>query len=322
MSNLPRRTLLAATAGLATAGVLNFGQPQAGTASVLPKTPAKRPVPPACWNRTKWFGLFEAQGARAWPAAPKPSAGLLFVKLNSTFTVARLQSFSKRGLTPVVSLEPWLTEHLQKDLTNPRYNLASIIRGDHDRDLRRIASVIRSYGGPVLIRWAHEANGDWYPWCIGVGTNTPRQYRQAWQRVRPMFPANTRWVWSVNHVRRGERYDVPGLYPGDGACDYVGWTGYGDRGVDDPNESWAETYRIVSAITRKKSFVITETGAPDGPAKVGWIDALGPYLKAHPRIKGLIWFDHNTKNAATDNYGLNSTASWTAFQKAMRTGGF
>lgn len=319
MNTLHRRGLLAATAGLATAAVLDAVAGE--SSSAISKPSKRRAAPPACWTRPKWFGLFEAQGVRTW-TTPRPSAGLLFVKLNSPFTVAKLDAFAKRGLTPVVSLEPWLYQHLLKDLTNPAYNLASIVRGDHDRNLRRIASVIRSYGGPVLIRWAHEANGDWYPWGIGVGTNTPAQYRRAWVRVHAMFPANTRWVWSVNRIERGERYDVPGLYPGDDECDYVGWTGYSYRHVGDPDETWGEASRVLSTITRKKSYIITETGAPDGPKKLEWVQRLGPYLKEHPRIKGLIWFDHNVRNAATDNYGLNTAAARSAFVQALKTGGF
>ncbi len=42
----------------------------------------------------------------------------------------------------------------------------AISRGDHDEALRSIARTLATHQGPVLIRFAHEMNADWYPWGV------------------------------------------------------------------------------------------------------------------------------------------------------------
>lgn len=325
---LPRRTLLSlsATAAVgavlasADCGVADSSPPIGSSPPVAPKS--LRPVPPvACWTKPRWYGFFEGKGVRTWPA-PRPSTAMLFVKLDTNFTVARLDEYSRRGLTPFLSLEPWLQGMLLKDLRNPKYSLSTILRGDHDAQLRRIAAVVKAFGGPVLIRWAHEANGDWYPWCLGVNDNTAAKYRAVWLKVRAMFPANARWVWSVNKIIPGEPYDVPGMYPGDAACDYIGFTSYPNDQTKTVSASWDHTTAVITRITKAKSIIITETGVPDNINKVAWIATMGEYLRSHKKVVGLVWFDFDKKHNATANYGLNTTEQSRAFTAAMQRAGF
>jgi len=73
----------------------------------------------------------------------------------------------------------------------------------------------------VLLRFAHEFNGSWYPYA-GV----PNQYVEAWRHVHHLFAQRNandyvEWVWSANHIDFDEHNDMTLYYPGD---DYVDWT--------------------------------------------------------------------------------------------------
>ena len=95
-------------------------------------------------------------------------------------------------------------------------------------------------GRPVFIRFAHEMNGSWYPWCVWMDKNkntvydkdeetghTPENYRTAFRNVSGMFKKyapNAAVIWCPNHGWLGsERKDnYTGFYPGD---EYVDWVG-------------------------------------------------------------------------------------------------
>ena len=43
-------------------------------------------------------------------------------------------------------------------------SMAAIAAGDSDRYLHQFAGAVRRYGGHVIISFAPEADGRWYPW--------------------------------------------------------------------------------------------------------------------------------------------------------------
>ena len=46
-----------------------------------------------------------------------------------------------------------------------------IIGGAHDDYIRAWAEGVRDLGYPLAIRFAHEMNGDWYPWSEQANGN-------------------------------------------------------------------------------------------------------------------------------------------------------
>src|SRR6266567_3944475 len=68
------------------------------------------------------------------------------------------------------------------------------------------ARAVRSFGGPVLIGFAHEMNGFWYRW--GYKHTPPRVFRSAWRHVVTVFRRagawNVRWLWVINGLAAGE----------------------------------------------------------------------------------------------------------------------
>jgi len=98
-----------------------------------------------------------------------------------------------------------------------------------DRYIRESAAAAREWGRPILVRFAHEMNGDWYPWGRGVEGNSSFRFRAVWRRIVRLFREqgadNVQWVWTPN-VNTGGELPFRDLYPGDRWVDWVGFDGF------------------------------------------------------------------------------------------------
>ena len=58
-------------------------------------------------------------------------------------------------------------------------------RGDHDDYIRQWAQAAKAYNKPVIVRWAHEINGAFFPWGIKNTTcnDSIQDYKNAWRRI-------------------------------------------------------------------------------------------------------------------------------------------
>ncbi len=251
-----------------------------------------------------------------------PSVVSIFVKLDSVLPVDRLRQIAAAKQTAFLTLEPWLIASAPGDVNQPQFSLGSIIRGDHDADLRRLASAIGGLRQTVYLRFAHEMNAWWYPWAEAVNGNQPGQYVAAWRHVRKIFsPADryVRWVWSPNEVLNVKR-KLPTLsevYPGDRWVHYVGMTGYSD-GSASPTSTYQQTISQLTALS-KHPVLLSEMGA-DGAAAPTWIRALPAYLAANPRIQGFVYFDTSpSTTGATGDYAITQSPQKTAaFRSLLR----
>lgn len=270
------------------------------------------------YPQNRWFGLF-VPGRDLLPLdvlttqlIAKPAVAGYFVRFDSRFTVETLDRFGDRGITPFLTLEPWMVG-MKAQVMDPAFNLPTLNTGTHDQDLARIAAAVALYGDPVYLRLAHEMNGHWYPWAVGQNGNTAADYLQFWKRVRGIFSdagaSNVKWVWScaaVQGLRMGAP-DVASVFPGDDQVDYAGTTGYGWD--IDAQTTYGKTFTKLEAIT-SADFLIPEMGAQQPVNKVGvtsidWTRSLAEYLRTHPRIRGFVWFDIDPSIGATGDYRLS-----------------
>ena len=113
---------------------------------------------------------------------------------------AYLARIRELGLTPVIAWDPM--DQNGPPINQPLYKLSNIIRGDFDDYIDSWADGLAAYGDPVFLNFAHEMNGNWYPWGIGVNGNQPGEFVQAWRHVHDRFSAreanNVVWVWTPN----------------------------------------------------------------------------------------------------------------------------
>jgi len=231
-------------------------------------------------------------------AGEAPSIEMWYADFTRPVPFAELNAVTARGATPVITWEPWLWG----GTVQPEYALARIAAGDHDAHLREWAQGLRRWGRPVTLRFAHEMNGNWYPWAEAVNGNRPGDYVAAWRHVHDVMASlgatNVSWMWSPNVPNPGFT-PLAELYPGAGYVDVVALDGY-NWGTTQPSGVWTSPQNLLGqglsqlrTLAPDKPIVIAETGtAETGGSKPEWITRLVSYLASQPNVTGFIWFQH------------------------------
>ena len=179
------------------------------------------------------------------------------------FPATQAQRAYTMGGRLMVTWEPW-----NGAVRDQNWSCRRVAQGAYDPYIRQYARTVRNSGVPVLIRLAHEMNGDWYPWGTAYVSNnarfngnSPADYVAMWQRVVRIFRVegarNASWVWAPNIVYQTpfnsyerQRADLEDLYPGDEWVDWIGLSIYNDGA----RRSWRSfgqlfdgSYRILAA---------------------------------------------------------------------------
>ncbi|WP_314038402.1 glycosyl hydrolase [Dietzia sp. CH92] len=251
-----------------------------------------------------------------------PEVEMWFVDFASPPPIGALETVRARGAEPVVTWEPW------RALGPDRYDrdafpMEQIAAGVHDDHLYRWADELRDWGGTVYLRFAHEPNGDWYPWSPAGGTS-PETYVAAWRHVHELFRVkaahNVKWVWTVNVPHPGSSPIGP-LFPGAGYVDVVGVDGYNWGTTREwsrwqsPVELFDRTLEEVGRIAPGLPVAVTEVASAEaGGSKAQWIGDLVDYLDSREEVSAFVWFDHLKE---TDWRLASSPASATAAADAM-----
>ena len=255
-------------------------------------------------------------------AGAPPALEQWFVDFTAPPPIADLATVSGRGAQPVVTWEPW------RSLGDGGYDRAAfpmqeIAAGVHDDYLYRWADELIAWGGTVYLRFAHEPNGDWYPWSPAGGT-PPEVYVAAWRHVHDLFAVknahNVRWIWAVN-VTDDPGDELGPLYPGDAYVDVVGVDGYNWGTTQQwsrwqrPDELFGPTLAAVTRLAPGKPVVLTEVAsAEEGGSKATWIRDLVSYVDLRRDVSAFIWFDHHKE---TDWRLTSSPGVVDAVQKAL-----
>lgn len=255
----------------------------------------------------KWFGVTtedapgSVTGLREFAnAAGKPPGVWMYWRdWSAPLSAADIEKASAQKVVPMIAWEPW-TFGLRNEAAS-EFSLDTIIDGDWDELIDESAAAVVEADRTVVIRFAHEMNGTWYPWGVGVNGNGPGDYATAWRHVWERFEAaganeHAIWVWSPNNVRRTPAPLGP-LFPGDRYVDLVGMSGFLGYGniteTDWPDytASFAATTLHVRTFTEKR-FLITEMAALEkGTIKPQWIESVFDGIESNPEILGFLWFN-------------------------------
>jgi hypothetical protein len=207
-----------------------------------------------------------------------------------------------RGALPVLSWEPWDDRQqggkdARQNGYQPEYRLSRITAGSFDDYIVSYARGVKALGYRVAIRFGHEMNGFWYPWCEQTNGNAPGDYVRAYQHVHNLFTAlgttNVIWVWSPNVSFVGGAPLAP-LFPGDRYVDWLGLSGY--YGIVRPeyvtfDSVFAATIDKLRALSHRP-LVLTEIAATDAIGrKADWIADMFRSLPRYPEIIGVMWFE-------------------------------
>ena len=189
--------------------------------------------------------------------------------------------------------------------------MANVVAGDHDAYIRRFARDAKAFKSPVIVRFAHEGNGRFFPWGVDSFDNDAATYVAAWRHVHGIFrevgAKNVSFLWSVakQGCDGGCNPYLP-FYPGDAYVDYMGFSSF-NWGAE--RDEWVPMVRGFRPITNKlmevsgKPIVAIETASSDeGGDKAAWITNgyTGVYTE-FPRIVAIVYLNVDlTKDSDPD----------------------
>ncbi|MBW9110729.1 glycoside hydrolase family 26 protein [Microbacterium ureisolvens] len=233
-------------------------------------------------------------------AGENPGLVLSYHDFAQSPPIAGLDSVAARGATSILTWEPW---RWGGGATQASYSNAQVIAGAYDTYLQQWGASLAAWGKPVYVRYAHEMNGNWYPWSDGVNGNASGSYAAAWRHVHEVVTAagatNVQWVWSPNVPYAGST-PLASVYPGSAYVDAVALDGY-NWGTSQPWSSWvtpqalfADGLAQLRAMAPGKPIIVAETASAEaGGSKATWNADLVAHLAAQPDVTGLVWFHHD-----------------------------
>jgi mannan endo-1,4-beta-mannosidase len=263
------------------------------------------------------IGNFEAWSGKKTAVITKFAD--LFALDAEQFVADQLAPIWEYDHVPLLTLEPWGESDVERELAD----------GKHDAVLDEWATAIQRYvtshdpEAKLFIRFAHEMNGDWYPW-----SENPGAYKDMWRYVRRTVVtkdgvdrSNCRWIWCVNSDdttnERAEDY-----YPGDDRVDWVAIDGYNFGSKRDwsswrlPDTTFDAMLNRVRSVSGDKPVAIPETGSTaqkhnqqNRPAKQAWIHALYDWADSRD-VAMLNWFNVNKTTKWAEG---KSTMDWSVF---------
>jgi beta-mannanase len=295
-------------------------------------TPAENFIVPdsGCYTGAFLYGISLADYNKI--TGKKTAIGMWFASIQTgreQFPVNGCEAKWALGQLPSITVEPQTMK------------LQDIIDGKYDELYTRWANGAKAFGKPVMIRWAHEMNGNWYYWSgikNGGGTldgygdpnipDGPERYVDAYRRIHDIFInqgcSNVIWIWCPNAGSPvvDDWNDIKFYYPGDEYVDWIGMDGYNwgdvnkDLGWQSFSQIYTSIYEEIETINKDKPIIIGEfASAEKGGNKGEWITDTFYQIKHHfPRIKAFVWFQYHKEAAWTVN---SSRESEKAFQKAL-----
>jgi hypothetical protein len=199
-----------------------------------------------------------------------------------------------------------------------KYSNDAVINGNFDSFINTYAQQAKIFGKPILLRFAHEMNGNWYPWSSNHSinsSNTASKYVLMWRHVHDIFTkngaTNVQWVWCPSiEVGSSTPTRFEDMYPGDKYVDWLCLDGYNIAGQD--NLPWKSLYdsfypsyvRII-ALSQKPLLIGQTATGEIGGNKEEWIKEsfLSDIPNRLPKIRGVIWFNEQKEQ----NWPVNSS---------------
>ena len=254
-----------------------------------------------------------------------------------TFPQANMELIARYGAVPLVFWSPWNRPYVE-GLGPDKYSLTSIIAGEHDAYIDKWADAAREFGRPMIVSFANEMNGEWFPWSGKLyGADTlvegeqdtyvgPETFKAAWihviTRVRARGPKNVQFVFHVmNYSLPQDEWNLAdNYYPGSEYVDWIGFSLYGVQFRDDAE--WAPfpplfdwPYTELAMLDPDKPIMVCEWGCGEFPAlgnKSQWIrDGFRTMrdTRKYPRVKACVFWHERWQNedGFYSNLRVNST---------------
>jgi hypothetical protein len=227
-----------------------------------------------------------------------------------------LETIWNAGAVPCITWEPMYYKN-NDEIAIP---YSEILKGNYDAYMLAFADQVKSWGKPLMMRFAHEMNIERYHWGTdkqGYGPESPEIYKQMFRYVVSFFKKagvkNILWVFcpnaesvpAVSYDKSAAWNQIENYYPGEAYVDILGIDGYNwgttqkkaTHGWDSQWKSFKEIFRGTHEkllyISSYKPIIIFETASVNkGGDKTIWInDALDTAIDWN--LKGIVWFQTN-----------------------------
>ncbi len=235
-----------------------------------------------------YLGVFERDSSSTYRPATlfspvagrKPNLTVYYSSWGTPFRAHFATAAARAGAVVLVHMEPW------------HQSMAAIAAGNSDRYLRRFAAAVRHYGGHVIISFAPEADGRWYPW--GWRHASPAQWVAAWRHVVEVFrrsgATNVTWLWVMSGNGHAMAR-VRNWWPGPRYVDWVGIDGYYVRPADTFGTVIGKAVRNIRKFTGKP-VLLSEVGIGPRAGQAAKIHGLFAGIR-RDHLLGLLYFDAN-----------------------------
>ena len=282
-------------------------------------------------SSAKYFGVsatnvpFAPSALRAIAAKAGESPDMVeyYVNWTQNFEPSAVSSAYAQGAIPVLTWESFggLKGSTWNTLNQPAYALSTIINGSHDAYITAFAKAVAASRLPVVIRFDHEMNGNWFPWNEDRNGNSTGQYVEAWRHVWTIFhqagATNVIWDWAPNVIRGATISDLAELYPGDQYVDWIGLSAYEDTETT-PQQLVDPSLTEIRRFT-KLPMLITETGAQPGSRKAQYTANFLSWLPGQSDVIGFIWNEIPASAGSGTDWGFDAdSTTLSAFQKGIK----
>lgn len=218
-------------------------------------------------------------------AGVRPSVIEAYVRFGTVFDWTRYCQITRMGAIPLIQLNP------------VGFSLAAIAGGHYDRWLRSYARSVRGFQHFVILSFAPEMNGDWYPW--GYRHTSPAVFIAAWRHLHDLFAGsgarNVIWCWDVDQTGLGThllplRSPIKVWWPGAAYVDWVGLDAYYRTAHETFDTVFGSSLASIGKITNKP-VLIAETAVPPDGRRVPQIHQLVSGALHARGVIGIVWFD-------------------------------
>jgi Glycosyl hydrolase family 26 len=251
-----------------------------------PRPTASASASAAATARSFHLGIFQSGVTASYQPVQRfakavgetPDIVLYYNNWDQPFSLSFADRAAAHGAVPFVQLEP-LTA-----------TMASIAAGASDTYLDAYAKRVRTFGHPVILSFASEMNGRWYPW--GWTKTAPTVWVAAWRHVVTLFRQqgahNVTWMWTISHdiANTGPLSDY---WPGSKYVDWVGIDGYYFLSSDDFASVFGAQIKKVRELTNTPIF-LSEVGIGQIANQEAKLPGLFAGIRQY-HLLGLLWFD-------------------------------
>ena len=194
------------------------------------------------------------------------------------------------GRIPLITIEPFVGGDV----------LTNVASGNTDEQLGVIASDLKRYGGPAIIRWGQECENSAHPWGNQPPANYIAAYRHVVAYLRAACPGQQLYfMWSPMG-----NSNCPPYYPGADVVDYVGCSLYEMSSyqytVGNFPQLFGPKYSVLSQFN--KPMIVAECGVWANDDQDTWISEMKARASSYPLLQGVVYF--NAQDSATWPNGI------------------